>query len=48
MTVISPDHFRFDTLPEDAATCPGCGGSTRYPCICDYFADPDDKDFYND
>ncbi|WP_237185524.1 hypothetical protein [Rothia nasimurium] len=48
MSIISPDHFLFDTLPEDEATCPDCGGSTRYPYICDYFADPDDKDFYND
>lgn len=45
MSIISPDHFRFDTLPEDEDTCPGCGGSTRYPCICDYFADPTDEEF---
>lgn len=42
MSVLSPDHFRFDTLPEDVESCPVCGGSARLPCICDYFADPDD------
>lgn len=40
---MNPDHFLFAVPPEEEPTCPGCGGSTRYPCICDYFADPNDQ-----
>lgn len=42
MSLLSPDHFRFDTLPEDEETCPGCDAPARYLCACDYYAGPDD------
>lgn len=41
----TPDSPRFAVLPDEYEECSDCGGSTRYPCICDYFADPDDKEF---
>ncbi len=39
---MNPDHPAWAAPPEPAPACPGCGGSLRFPCICDYFADPDD------
>lgn len=42
MTLMTPDSPRFAVLPDEEDKCPGCEGSLKCPCICDYFADPDD------
>lgn len=43
---MNPDHPAWAVPPEPDPACPGCGGSLKYPCICDYFADPDDDPYW--
>lgn len=40
-----PDSPLWQAPNEEPGVCPECGGSMKYPCICDYFADPED-DFW--
>lgn len=42
VSLFGPDSPLWAVPRDEPGVCPDCGGSLRHPCICDYFADPDD------
>lgn len=40
--MLTPENADYYTPEDSKPRCEGCGGPVHLPCICDYFADPDD------